>query len=140
MTATDLVFPSLMEQPTILKHSRFVRVRQRSQGATADMGVRTKALVPARSDFPSRLADAEGKIGFVPLCRHKRLIEQPDPFEALASDDPGADDTVDFLNPKPVPRKRTDRAPQSTPVLQVFPTFDWIINGKHVEPAAQSKK
>ena len=120
--------PPLVEQPPVPEDPGLICVGERPERAAAHVVIRAEPLVPAGGHLPSRGAHAERQIGFVPFGRHKRLVEKSDAFETFPSNDPRPDRAVNLLQPQPVPRKRTDRALQPPPVLQVFPALDWILD------------
>src|SRR5262249_49121497 len=104
------------------------------------MTVRAKPLVSIRRDLPSRLANAEREIGFVPLGGPEGLVEPAHTFEARAADDPRADDGVDLLNVEPVRRPDADRALQALPVGEILPGLDRVVARQAEEPAAETQK
>src|SRR4029453_10147938 len=97
MAAQDLRIPAFVKQPSILQHPSLVRIRERAEGATADVGIATEAFVAARRNLPSCRAHAKRQIGLVPFGWNERLVEQPHTFETLTPDHPWPDGAVDFL-------------------------------------------
>ena len=86
------------------------------------------------------LPDPKAEIGFVPFGRNERFVEQSDGIEARAPHDPGADDQIDFLQPKPVHWRGTDRALKTSPVVQIVPPGDRIGHAGAVQPSTETEK
>ena len=139
MLARDSRIPSLMKEKAVLQHPLFIGVGKLPQRAAAQVRVAAKPLVAARRGQPSRRADAVREIRFIPFSRHECLIEGTDRLDAFAANDPGTNDAVDFLQSKPVPRARANRALQPSPVHEIVPRRDRIGCRGIVQPATEAQ-
>ena len=61
-----------------------------------------EALVVVRRNKPTTLPDSIGKFCFIPFDGTERLVEGANLFDARPSNDPWADDDVDFSELEPV--------------------------------------
>ena len=67
---------------------------------------RADALIAVHCDFPAGLANAKREIGFVPSRRDERFVEESDAIETRPPNQPRSNHRVDFVQRKPVPRRR----------------------------------
>src|SRR5262245_17932053 len=106
--AFDDVRPAAVEQQAVFEHALFVRLAHLANRAAAEVLVAAEPLVAAGANLPAGLADPVGEIGFVPLRRHERLVDDADAIETCAADEPGRDHRVGLLNAAPVAGERAD--------------------------------